>query len=266
MRCGGSLCGQLVKLLGTSFRVQMVKHIYGQSGSIQSSYPTIFLAWQTKTLDLPTMVLFLATKLALLVLVFAQTSWVLASPAPPLRQGSDSVTALPLPLTLNTRRLDGPELQTYVELLAGRVSYLGYDASSFQQHWQSLSFMGRMAEVVRLQMTRYPDKRQFIPLADNHRSLKVYAMPLTISEFGHWRTILGHFAGDSGYQRVMILGVIHNDPTALTLYRGPALEVKPKVELYGIVSVTHAQTLHIRMEIPWFGQHVAVPLKDILLP
>lgn len=171
--------------------------------------------------------------------------------------------------SLRTRRIDPAQFKTFVKFLGYQVSYLGYDASKVEPHWQSLAFIPSMMELVRLQMSSFPNRRQFVPLSSNDHDLRIYAMPLFMQEFDRHRGVMGYIAGtgdNSGSQRAMILGVRRSHPLDLTLYRGPAGAEPAIIELYGIASFKHAATFHSRIENPWFYRHVAASLKSILRP
>lgn len=174
---------------------------------------------------------------------------------------------VPLQRSFKVSHLSPKQMHILAALLDRHVKYLGYDASSVQPHFKSLSIIPLMADDVRKQMVSFPDRRQFIHLATYGGALKVYAMPLFVEKFNKYRPILGSVAGtgDSfGVQRVMLLGVRKPQPLDLTLYRGPQGGEQAKVELYGIAGFSRAATFHSRIENMWFGKPVAESLKEIL--
>ncbi|KAF6767240.1 hypothetical protein PSEUBRA_003423 [Kalmanozyma brasiliensis GHG001] len=125
-----------------------------------------------------------------------------------------------------------------------------------------------VTKAVVLTMLAGPDARQFISLDVNEGRRQHYAMPLTLEDFAHLPTspALGRYAGTGGKQKILIFSVTHPSPTSLSLFRGPAGEEAPEIVLHGLIGVTHAQSLHRRIALPWFNAHVAVPLRDVLRP
>ncbi|SJX65726.1 uncharacterized protein SRS1_10054 [Sporisorium reilianum f. sp. reilianum] len=175
--------------------------------------------------------------------------------------------APPLTRHLAVQRLRTGDLQTFADLLQREVEFLGFDTSVVNPHVRSFRSVPSMASTVRLQMDRFPDRRQFIHLASNGEGSRVYAMPLFIPEFHQFKTTLGDFAGTGdteGSQRAMVFGVTHPHPTSLTLYRGPTGGEPPKIELYGVLGFRNAATFHSRIELPLRDGRIAKTLRDIL--
>ncbi|SPO29288.1 uncharacterized protein UTRI_06237 [Ustilago trichophora] len=182
-----------------------------------------------------------------------------------------------LPQTFKISKLGLVDRDTYRILLAAVLVKLNYVHIDY--NWipdepdQSLDLLPpviprNMVQVIRQQMVQAPDRRQMIPLADNKRGLRVFAMPLTHQGFAGFPVTRGSFAGQGESQRVIVFGVADHDhdPTALTLNTGSASEDKPTVKLYGIIGVNRAQDFHTRIAGPQQGRYVAKSLRQILHP
>ena len=182
------------------------------------------------------------------------------SPSPDDTSGPSE--SLLLPESFAVRRLKGPDLQAYIELLAAHISGLGYQKSKVTLHLQSLSSLHRIEGGLRSQMEDNPLRLQFLTLADDGHGSRVFAMPLTAPSFNAFRDLIGNYGGRGRSHKALIFRVAHKDPTALSLSPGCFGDTLPEVELYGLASVTQAFGLPGKMQ----DLRLGVDLRDVLRP
>ncbi|SPO29289.1 uncharacterized protein UTRI_06238 [Ustilago trichophora] len=196
--------------------------------------------------------------------ILLQVSTVLAGNTVSIPRGHHDLDGFSVPFSQDLPVTEGktPVLHDYARNIRVRVNDMGYPNSQVSVHPLSSDGLRRIAPTVHFQMVQNPDKKQFL-FIHKQGPATVHAVPLTHTRFfGYHRKEVGTFAGESYSQKLAIIRFTH--PTQAT--RTVNTQSRTQAEIYGLLHVTDAGTLHDTMPAITEGRNKVQTLREILHP